>query len=52
MNGETRFKMLNLVDPKRASDLSNLAQTEADRKFSLYHYMSLMNKATTNEVKE
>jgi pyruvate-ferredoxin/flavodoxin oxidoreductase len=52
MNGETRFKMLHLVDPKRASDLSNLAQTEADRKFSLYHYMSLMNKATTNEVKE
>lgn len=52
MNGETRFKMLHLIDPKRALDLTSLAQNEADRKFALYHYMSLMNKAATNEIKE
>jgi len=44
MQGEARFKMLSLIDPKRADELGKFAQNESMRKFELYRYMSLMNK--------
>lgn len=44
MNSETRFKMLNLIDSKRAEMLATKAQAESIKKFDLYKYMSQMNK--------
>lgn len=43
MDGETRFKILNKLDPKRAKNLGEKAQLGADNKFKYYELLSQMN---------
>jgi pyruvate-ferredoxin/flavodoxin oxidoreductase len=54
MEGETRFKMLSKIDPKRAKNLGEKAQLGADNKFKYYDLLAQMNygtNATTDEKK-
>ncbi len=43
MDGETRFKMLSKIDPKRSKMLGEKAQLGAENKFKYYDLLAQMN---------
>lgn len=49
MDGETRFKMLNKLDPVRAKILSEKAQTVAENKFKYYELLAQMDFSKKSE---
>lgn len=51
MEGETRFKMLNKLDPARAKTLGAKAQLGAMNKFKYYDLLAQMNFSKTSEKK-
>ncbi len=52
MEGETRFKMLNKIDPARAKALGEKAQLGANNKFKYYDLLAQMNYGTNANVEE
>lgn len=49
MGNEMRFKILEKIDPKRAKDLSSLAQEQANDKYNQYNQLAKMSYAKDDQ---